>query len=94
MPSFSTPDPHSSRLATRLTEAVARLFVAVWPPDEVLETLRAPGRRDRRGVRFVHPNKWHITVRFLGQADPATVAAALDRAAPSTCWRIAHWWCP
>ncbi len=58
---------------------MVRLFVAVWPPDEVLEPLRALGRKDRRGVRFVHPDRWHITLRFLGEADPATVGAALDR---------------
>ena len=59
---------------------MARLFVAVWPPDDVLEPLRALGRKDRRGVRFVRPENWHITLRFLGEAGPAMVAAALDRA--------------
>lgn len=55
-----------------------RLFVAVWPPDEVVEELRSLPRKDRRGVRFVHPHNWHITVRFLGEADPAAVGEALD----------------
>jgi 2'-5' RNA ligase len=59
---------------------VARLFVAVWPPDDVLEPLRALGRKDRRGVRFVRPDNWHVTLRFLGEADPAIVASALDQA--------------
>ena len=49
---------------------MSRLFVAVWPPDEVLEELRALPRKDERGVRFVHPDSWHITLRFLGDADP------------------------
>ncbi len=57
---------------------MARLFVAVWPPDEVAETLRALRRKDERGVRFVPPESWHITLRFLGDADPDEVAAALE----------------
>lgn len=57
---------------------MARLFVAVWPPDEVVEELRALPRKDQRGVRFVPPENWHVTLRFLGDADPAAVSAALD----------------
>lgn len=56
----------------------ARLFVAVWPPDDVAEELRALRRKDQRGVRFVDPDLWHVTLRFLGQADPDRVIAALD----------------
>lgn len=59
---------------------MSRLFVAVWPPDEVLEELRALPRKDERGVRFVHPDSWHITLRFLGDADPDQAEAALDTA--------------
>jgi 2'-5' RNA ligase len=59
---------------------VTRLFVAVWPPEEALEDVRALGRKDGRGVRFVRPESWHVTLRFLGEADPAAVGPALDRA--------------
>jgi 2'-5' RNA ligase len=57
---------------------VTRLFVAVWPPEEVVAGLTALPRKDQRGVRFVHPDNWHLTLRFLGEADPDAVAAALD----------------
>ena len=58
---------------------IARLFVAVWPPPAVVEELTALHRKDERGVRFVAPEQWHVTLRFLGQADPDEVADALDR---------------
>ncbi len=57
---------------------MARLFVAVWPPDEVVDELRCLHRKDQRGVRFVRPENWHITLRFLGDADPGAVIEALD----------------
>ncbi len=58
-----------------------RLFLAVWPPDDVVEELMALPRKDQRGVRFVPPDRWHITLRFLGQADPNAVVDALIRTA-------------
>ena len=54
-----------------------RLFVAIWPPDEVVGQLRTLPRKDRRGVRFVPDTNWHVTLRFLGRADPDEVLAAL-----------------
>ena len=54
-----------------------RLFIAVRPPEEVIEELSALHRKDQRGVRFVHPENWHITLRFLGDADPDVVVNAL-----------------
>jgi 2'-5' RNA ligase len=64
---------------------IARLFVAVWPDEEACSALRALHRKDRPGVRFVPEENWHVTLRFLGQADPREVAAALDdvRLAPT-----------
>jgi 2'-5' RNA ligase len=59
---------------------MARLFVAVWPPEEVVAELMSLRRKDQRGVRFVPPQNWHLTLRFLGEADPDVVAAALDDA--------------
>ena len=55
-----------------------RLFLAVWPPDDVVADLTALRRKDQRGVRFVAPERWHVTLRFLGEADPAAVLDALD----------------
>jgi 2'-5' RNA ligase len=56
---------------------MARLFVAVWPPETVVAGLTALPRKDQRGVRFVHPENWHITLRFLGDADPDEVIDTL-----------------
>jgi 2'-5' RNA ligase len=56
---------------------MARLFIAVWPPEEVVAELTALPRKDQRGVRFVQPESWHITLRFLGDADPDEVIEAL-----------------
>lgn len=57
---------------------MARLFIAVWPPEEVVAELTSLHRKDQRGVRFVQPESWHITLRFLGESDPGAVVAALD----------------
>lgn len=52
---------------------MARLFIAVWPPDDVVSELTALHRKDQRGVRFVRPENWHITLRFFGNANPDAV---------------------
>ena len=59
---------------------MARLFVAVWPPDDVAAEIAALRRKDQRGVRFLPPENWHITLRFLGEAHPGEVAEAIDGA--------------
>jgi 2'-5' RNA ligase len=59
-------------------DGVPRLFIAVWPTEEVAEELAALPRKDQRGVRFVPPESWHITLRFLGEANPYEVIGALD----------------
>jgi 2'-5' RNA ligase len=56
---------------------MARLFIAVWPPEEVVAELTFLRRKDQRGVRFVRPEDWHITLRFFGEADPHDVTDAL-----------------
>ena len=58
---------------------MSRLFIAVWPPQEVVAELAALHRKDQRGVRFVHPENWHITLRFLGDAEPGSAIEVLDR---------------
>ena len=57
---------------------MARLFVALWPPEHVTEELRSLHRKDQRGVRFVPPENWHITLRFLGEAHVDHVVETLD----------------
>ena len=57
-----------------------RLFVAVWPPDEVLRELVAMPRPEVDGLRWTAPERLHVTLRFLGQCDEAEVRAALAAA--------------
>ena len=60
-----------------------RLFFAVWPPRGVREKLwrsLAPLRESVAGVRWVPPERLHITLRFMGDT-PADVAPCLASAA-------------
>ena len=53
-----------------------RLFVAVWPPREVLDVVGALPRARQPGVRWTTRDQWHITLRFLGTCSvPAAVEA-------------------
>jgi 2'-5' RNA ligase len=56
-----------------------RMFVAVWPPPEVVDAVAAFRRPVLEGVRWTRPEQWHVTLRFLGEvADhrvPSLVAA-------------------
>ena len=65
---------------------MARLFIAVWLPDDVVAELRALPRKDQRGVRFVHPENWHVTLRFLGEAHPDAVEDALEGVDIAPAW--------
>ena len=40
-------------------------------------------RKDQRGARFVQPDNWHITLRFLGDAQPGVVIDALSGVQPA-----------
>ena len=65
---------------------MARLFVAVSPPDEVLERVAALDRPEVAGVRWTSRAQWHVTLRFMGRVDDPPVASeALARvqAAPA-----------
>ncbi len=57
-----------------------RLFVAVWPPDDVLRELVAMPRPAVDGLRWTAPERLHVTLRFLGQCDEAEAQAALAAA--------------
>ena len=46
-----------------------RLFVAVWPPAEVVDGLGRLSRPDRSDVRWTTPDQWHVTLRFFGSVD-------------------------
>ncbi len=44
-----------------------RLFVAIWPPAEVRDRLRALARPAVPGLRWTTPDQWHVTIAFLGE---------------------------
>lgn len=61
-----------------------RLFVAVIPPANVLDVLATIPREPRPDVRYTTREQWHVTLRFLGDADIGEASAALQRVdAPS-----------
>ena len=65
---------------------MARLFVAVSPPEEVLDRIAALCRPEVAGVRWTDRGQWHVTLRFLGRVDDLAAAAealAGVRAAPT-----------
>jgi len=43
-----------------------RLFVAVWPPPEVVSILEGLARADHPTVRWTTRDQWHVTLRFFG----------------------------
>lgn len=55
-----------------------RLFFAIWPPEEVVSELRTLRRKNQRGVRFIDPERWHITLRFLGNTEVEPVVEAME----------------
>lgn len=54
-----------------------RLFVAVWPPDDVVRELTEMPRLAIDSLRWTKPERLHITLRFLGECNEAEAAAAL-----------------
>lgn len=68
---------------------MARLFLALWLPPDVTSTIEELPRKPRPRVRWVPPEQWHVTLRFLAEADPDDVTAALDQVElPRPCVRL------
>ena len=44
-----------------------RLFVAVWPSEEVLDKVASLPRPAVEGLRWTTRDQWHVTLRFLGR---------------------------
>lgn len=63
---------------------MTRLFVAVWPPDDVLDDLADVERPRDQGVKWVPRENLHLTLRFLGDADVDEVIERIDRAVADT----------
>jgi 2'-5' RNA ligase len=57
-----------------------RLFVCAWPPAHVVDLLEQLPRPAADGVRWVDPETWHITLRFVGDADLDDLVERLGRA--------------
>jgi RNA 2',3'-cyclic 3'-phosphodiesterase len=60
---------------------VPRLFFAIWPPADVIERLRVLPRADIDGVRWIAAEQWHVTLRFLGNADETEAATRMESVA-------------
>jgi RNA 2',3'-cyclic 3'-phosphodiesterase len=57
-----------------------RLFVAAWPDDDTRRQLRGLELElgKSKGLRFVGPSRWHVTLRFLGKVDAPAVGPLGD----------------
>jgi 2'-5' RNA ligase len=67
----------------------SRLFVALWPVDaarQALATTLQTARGAALDVRWQPADRWHVTLAFLGPADPdrsaGRIAAAMERDPP------------
>ena len=61
-----------------------RLFVAVIPPEHVLEDLGdflEPRREAGPELRWTDPNQWHLTLSFMGEVPERTVEPLVERLA-------------
>jgi 2'-5' RNA ligase len=61
-----------------------RIFIAVFPPNEVVDGLAALVERVRQagdGMSWVKPENLHYTLRFLGELEEGRVEAACRAAA-------------
>ena len=54
-----------------------RLFIAVRPSAAAVAGIDRLPRPEAPGVRWLPADQWHVTLRFLGEADPDAAAAAL-----------------
>jgi 2'-5' RNA ligase len=57
---------------------LTRLFVAAWPPDDVLDRLEALPRPEVSGVRWTTRRQWHVTLRFLGSCSVEDAVSSLS----------------
>jgi 2'-5' RNA ligase len=63
-----------------------RLFIAVVPPDAVLDRVARLERPEVDGLRWTGRDQWHVTLRFLGAVEDAGAAVdALTRAMLPRC---------
>lgn len=68
-----------------LGPGLSRLFVAVWPPEDVLDRVAAMARPEIDGLRWTSRHQWHVTLRFLGECDVPAVVTALAGVVAGPC---------
>jgi hypothetical protein len=57
---------------------MARMFVAVWPPPEVVAELSALDRPEAPGLRWSTPAQWMVKVRPLGHVGDRLTEPLVD----------------
>ena len=67
---------------------MARLFVAVWPPADMVELMASLPRPEQPGVRWTTVEQWHVTLRFLGEADVDAARGALAELEAASCQAV------
>ena len=60
-----------------------RLFVAVWPPEEVLDLIEGLPRPALPGLRWTPRSQWHVTLQFLGELHEPPRLPRLDLDPPT-----------
>ncbi len=76
-------------------EARARLFVAVYPPDETVRVLRCAVSRLALGAgRDTHAEQVHLTLLFIGDRAPCELAAVAESVERSCAGFGAFWLTP
>ena len=67
-----------STLSNNKPPEVLRLFIAVWPTPSVLSELNSLPRQKHSSLRWVASQNLHITLRFIGDANPASIIPRLQ----------------
>jgi 2'-5' RNA ligase len=62
---------------------VPRLFVAVWPPEPVLDVVAGLSRTEAPGLRWTGRHQWHVTLRFLGTVGEVEPVVGALRTVPA-----------
>jgi RNA 2',3'-cyclic 3'-phosphodiesterase len=55
-----------------------RLFVALRPPDSLVDDIQSMSRPQLAGLRWTRPEQWHVTLDFLGPVATADVGDLED----------------
>lgn len=58
---------------------MSRLFVGLWPPDEVLDRIADLPHPAIDGLRWTTRDQWHVTLQFLGDVSESEIGTRLGR---------------